>query len=79
MGVVLETEAVCDDLQGEAFGNEAPGEQLALNELDAQAALEALQPHVARTLVVGFSWGALVATRLVAARPPTTAAAPGLA
>ena len=27
MGVVLETEAVCDDLQGEAFGNEAPGEQ----------------------------------------------------
>ena len=27
VGVVLETEAVCDDLQGEAFGNEAPGEQ----------------------------------------------------
>ena len=27
MGVMLEPEAVCDDLQGEAFGNEAPGEQ----------------------------------------------------
>ena len=27
VGVMLETEAVCDDLQGEAFGNEAPGEQ----------------------------------------------------
>ena len=27
MGVVLETEAVCDDLQGEAFGDKAPGEE----------------------------------------------------
>ena len=27
VGVVLETEAVCDDLQGEAFGDKAPGEE----------------------------------------------------
>ena len=27
VGVVLETEAVCDDLKGEAFGDKAPGEE----------------------------------------------------
>ena len=44
-----------------------PIEQLALNGQDAHAALQALQLHVAHPVVVGYSWGGLVATRLVMA------------
>ena len=43
-----------------------PLEQLALNGHDARAALHAAQQHFATPLVVvGYSWGGLVATRLV--------------
>jgi len=72
--------AICRALQEASWttlrfsmrAHKKPEQQLLLDESDAQAALSELRRHVSRMLVVGYSWGGLIATRMVAGQDLTS-------